>query len=151
MQRRLPVCGLCGDRLSNQTTKEVGVIPNLVFTKGEIMNEQKLKKQNRLVVIILLLLLVAGLAIHQYFNYALRPVDLANQQRVTVTIPRGATDDEVARILKEKQLVRSAYVFSYYLQTHKTKGVKAGKFKLARTQSVPQIATELQSSRAAKR
>lgn len=53
--------------------------------------------------------------------------------------------------MKEKQLVRSAYVFSYYLQTHKTKGVKAGKFRLAQTQSVPQIAAELQSSRAAKR
>lgn len=111
------------------------------------MEEQKLKKQNRLVLVIIVLLVAAGLAIHQYFNYALRPVSSASQQRVTVT----ATDDEVARILKEKQLVRSAYVFSYYLQTHKTKGVKAGKFRLAQTQSVPQIAAELQSSRAAKR
>ena len=110
------------------------------------MEEQKLKKQNRLVLVILVLLVAAGLAIHQYFNYALRPVSSASRQRVTVTIPRGATDDEVARILKEKQLV-----FSYYLQTHKTKGVKAGKFRLTQTQSVPQIAAELQSSRAAKR
>lgn len=115
------------------------------------MEEQKLKKQNRLVLVILVLLVAAGLAIHQYFNYALRPVSSASRQRVTVTVPRGATDDEVARILKEKQLVRSAYVFSYYLQTHKTKGVKAGKFRLTQTQSVPQIAAELQSSRAAKR
>ena len=72
------------------------------------MEEQKLKKQNRLVLVILVLLVATGLAIHQYFNYALRPVSSASQQRVTVTIPRGATDDEVARILKEKQLVRSA-------------------------------------------
>lgn len=115
------------------------------------MDEQKLKKQNRLVLGILLLLAVAGLAIHQYFNHALRPVDTTNRQQVTVTVPSGATDDEVAAILKEKGLVRSGYVFSYYLQTHKTKGVKAGKFRLSRAQSVPQMVTELQSSRAAKR
>lgn len=38
------------------------------------MEEQKLKKQNRLVLVILVLLVATGLAIHQYFNYALRPV-----------------------------------------------------------------------------
>ena len=36
------------------------------------------------------------------------------------------------------------YVFDYYLQTHKTQGIKAGRFYLKRSQSTPQIVEKLQ-------
>lgn len=114
------------------------------------MDDKKLKRQNRIVLCLLGVLLVIGLAIHQYFNFALQPVDSGNHRRVTVTIPQGATDDEVGTILKKKRLVRSPFVFSYYLQTHKTNGVKAGTFTLDRSLTVPQITKQLQTNRAAK-
>lgn len=114
------------------------------------MDDKKLKRQNRIVLVLLGILVVTGLAIHQYFNYALQPVNGGNHTRVMVTIPRGATDDEVGTILKQKHLVRSSFVFSYYLQTHKTAGVKAGRFTLNRSLTVPQITEQLQTSRAAK-
>ncbi|WP_283588583.1 endolytic transglycosylase MltG [Limosilactobacillus viscerum] len=114
------------------------------------MDSQKLKQQNKIVLLIVALLVVAGLTIHQYFNYALQPVSPNNRASVTVTIPKGATDDEVGAILKKKRLVRSSYVFSYYLQTHKTSGIKAGQFTLDRSLTVPQITRQLQNSRAAK-
>ncbi|MGM9892289.1 endolytic transglycosylase MltG [Limosilactobacillus sp.] len=114
------------------------------------MDEEKLKRQNRLVIGLVFVLIIAGLAIHQYFNYALRPVTPQSQSRVTVVIPRGTTDDEVGTILQKKRLIRSAFVFSYYLQTHKTSGVKAGRFVVKRSLTVPQIVNQLQDSRAAK-
>lgn len=115
------------------------------------MNDEQLKKQNRLVLILLVLVVIAGLAIHQYFNYSLQPVDPSDHQKVTVVIPTGATDHRVARILKKHRLVRSQFVFDYYLQTHKTNGVKAGKFRLKRSASVPELAGVLQQNQAAKK
>jgi UPF0755 protein len=47
-------------------------------------------------------------------------------------------------LLKKQKLVRNAYVFDYYLQTHKTQGIKAGRFYLKRSQSTPQIVEKLQ-------
>ena len=115
------------------------------------MNNDQLKRQNRLVLLRIVVIVIAGLAIHQYFNYSLQPVDSSSQQRVTVVIPAGATDHRVAKIMKEHRLVRSQFVFYYYLQTHKTHGVKAGKFHLTRSATVPELAGILQQSRAAKK
>lgn len=112
------------------------------------MNDQQLRRQNRLVIIILIVLVCCGLGIHQYFNYALTPVNKHSQVGVAVKIPRGATDHQVGVILKEKRLVRSSFVCDYYLQTHKSSGVKAGTFKLKASYSTPQIIQILQSSRA---
>lgn len=115
------------------------------------MEEKKLRRQNRLVLVLLALLVIAGLVIHQYFNYCLRPVAPASRQTVQVVIPKGATDHEVASLLKSHQLVKSQFVFDYYLQTHKTGGVKAGRFNLKRSATVPQLAEQLQENKAAKK
>lgn len=115
------------------------------------MNDKRLKRQNRLVLCLVAILVITGLAIHQYFNYSLKAVDSDDQRRVTVVIPAGATDHRVARILKGHGLVRSQFVFDYYLQTHKTHGVKAGRFRLMRSATVPELAATLQQNRAAKR
>ncbi|MGN1279617.1 MAG: hypothetical protein ACI4T4_02910 [Limosilactobacillus sp.] len=115
------------------------------------MNDDQLKRQNRLVLLLIGIVVIAGLAIHQYFNYSLKPVDPSDHQKVTVVIPSGATDHRVAQVLKKHRLVRSQFVFDYYLQTHKTHGVKAGKFRLTRSASVPELAGILQQNRAAKK
>lgn len=100
-----------------------------------------------MVAVVLLVLLAIGLTVHQVFNYDLRPVDRNDQQPVTVVIPPGATDKQVATLLKKQGLIRSAYVFDYYLQTHKSDGVKAGRFKLTRSLSTPQLVHRLQQTK----
>lgn len=104
-----------------------------------------------MVLVLLGIIIIAGLAIHQYFNYSLRPVDSNSHQRITVVIPTGATDHRVAKILKKHRLVRSQFVFDYYLQTHKTHGVKAGKFHLTRSATVPELVGILQQNQAVKK
>lgn len=111
------------------------------------MTNEKLRRQNRIVIVILIILICCGLGIHQYFNYALRPVNPSANQVVNVKIPQGATDHQVGVILREKRLVRSSFVCDYYLQTHKESGVKAGTFKLKASYSTPQIISLLQESR----
>ncbi|WP_251574925.1 endolytic transglycosylase MltG [Limosilactobacillus agrestimuris] len=111
------------------------------------MTNDKLRRQNRVVIIILVILVCCGLGIHQYFNYALKPVDPSSKRIIHVEIPKGATDHQVGVILKGKRLVRSSFVCDYYLQTHKEAGVKAGTFKLKGSYSTPQIVKILQESR----
>ncbi|MDO4903565.1 MAG: endolytic transglycosylase MltG [Limosilactobacillus sp.] len=114
------------------------------------MDTETLKRQNRIVLIILAILAVIVIGLRQYFNYSLTPVDSANHTTVTVTIKSGSTDRQVAQVLEKKGLVKSGYVFRYYLQTHKTSGVKAGTFSLSRSMTVPEITQELQTSHAAR-
>lgn len=106
----------------------------------------QLRKQNRIVLWIVLLMVVAALAVRQVFNKSLQPVDADNHQRVEVVIARGATDKQVAAQLKQKGLIRSSLVFDYYLQTHKSDGVKAGRFVLKRSMSTPQLVSRLQKT-----
>lgn len=110
------------------------------FTKKE------LRRQNTIVVVILLLGFAIALGVHQVFARDLRPVDDHNHQKVEVVIGKGATDKQVAAQLKKQGLVRSAYVFNYYLQTHKSNGVKAGRFVLKKSMSTPQLVSRLQET-----
>lgn len=107
---------------------------------------QQLRRQNSVVVVIIVLMIVAGIAVYQFFNHSLRPVDVHDSRRVAVVIKRGATDKQVAAQLKEKGLIRNALVFDYYLQTHKSDGVKAGRFVLRRSLSTPQLVSRLQKT-----
>lgn len=116
-----------------------------------ILKNEQLRRQNRFVLVLILAVIILALGIHHFFNQSLQPVAVSDQRVVKVTIPKGATDHEVAQIMKSHQLVRSQYVFYYYLQTHKTAGVKAGKFKLRRSSSVPQLVDKLQQNQAAKK
>ena len=114
-------------------------------------SSKQIRQQNYFALFILGLFLVIGLCIHGYFNYSLTPVDQDSQQLVRVTIPQNSNDQQVSTILKQRNLVRSRYVFYYYLQTHKTHGVKAGTFALRKSQSVPELTTQLQENRHAKK
>ncbi|WP_367342202.1 endolytic transglycosylase MltG [Limosilactobacillus sp.] len=112
--------------------------------------KQQLRRQNVVVLVIIALVIIACLVTHQVFDQSLRPVNPSDPAIVRVTVPRGATDKEVGVLLKQHHLVRSAYVFDYYLQTHKTTGVKAGQFKMTRKMSTPQIVRNIQKRQLAK-
>ncbi|WP_251547961.1 endolytic transglycosylase MltG [Limosilactobacillus caecicola] len=114
-------------------------------------SSKQIRKQNYIVIAVVVFLLAVGLIIHGYFNYALTPLNRQNDQTVRVHIPRNSNDQQVSAILKRAGLVRSRYVFYYYLQTHKTNGVKAGTFYLQKSQSIPEIVTHLQESTHAKK
>lgn len=114
-------------------------------------SKKQIRQQNLLALVIVALFLAVGVCVHGYFNYSLTPVNKNSQKTKKVIIPRNSTDQQVSTILKRQELVRSRYVFYYYLQTHKTNGVKAGTFTLKQSQSVPEITVRLQENRHAKK
>ena len=83
---------------------------------------------------ILLLLLVLGLGVvfllysgySSAIHYALNP---AGSNRITVTVPEGATGGDVADLLYEKGLIKSPAAFSFYLRRNDLDNrLKAGRF-----------------------
>ncbi|MCG4778531.1 endolytic transglycosylase MltG, partial [Eggerthella lenta] len=92
--------------------------------------KQQIRRQNIVTLLVILILIVSGLIAHGWFNHELLPVDADDQTRRVVVIPKGTTDKQAGTLLKKQKLVRNAYVFDYYLQTHKTQGIKAGRFYL---------------------
>lgn len=114
-------------------------------------SSEYIRKQNYSVLIVIVILLGVGIGVHGYFNHALKPVNERSHQTVKVQIPANSTDLQVSRILKRHGLVRNRFVFYYYLQTHKTHGLKAGTFRLHKSQSIQEITETLQESQHAKK
>lgn len=91
---------------------------------------------------VLFVLMVLGGGI--YTVYALQPVNRHNDDVVNVHIPEGATNSQIASILKEKGLIRNVTVFNIWLKTHSTANFQAGDFYISPSMNNKQIVSQLQ-------
>ncbi|WP_407946110.1 endolytic transglycosylase MltG [Paenibacillus athensensis] len=89
------------------------------FSEDEYEETDKPKRGRRiaLIVVALLLLLVVGGAggVALFVAQALQPVE-PSAQEVRITIPQGASSLQIAKLLEEQGLIRSATIFRYYLK-----------------------------------
>lgn len=67
-----------------------------------------------LTVFILFAVVIGGGALYVYTN--LQPVNSVSVEPVRVEIPSGATPKKIATILEENGLIRSGFIYSYYLK-----------------------------------
>lgn len=101
-----------------------------------------------LIIGILAIVLIAGLvggvwAVRSYYQNNLKAVS-DSQTAVIVTIPEGSTVNEIAKILKEKQLIRNSSVFTQYIRSQGDQDkLQAGTYSLRPSQSVEEIAVIL--------
>lgn len=92
-----------------------------------------------IVFLVLLLLGWQTLSRQQYL-----PVDANDKTRLELKIPEGSSAVEVARLLKEKDLIRSEKAFVTYCRRQKMDArLKAGTFSLSRSMSLQQISSQL--------
>ncbi len=61
------------------------------------------------------------------YNNAISPRDSANSTRVKVTLTPGSTATQIAKALKDKDLIRSEQAFSFYTQVSRTKDKITGR------------------------
>jgi UPF0755 protein len=80
--------------------------------------------------IILTLVVVVVFMGYRYVKTAMGPVDSGSKETVTVTIPVGSTNKEIATILADKKVIKSAMVFDYYIKSHNLTGFQAGEYTL---------------------
>lgn len=97
------------------------------------------------------LLVVAVIAVrHVYYNN-LAPIS-NDQKTVIVTVPTGSSVKQIASILHDQRLIRSAWAFEWYAHSKElTNKLQAGTYALSPSQGIPTIAHTLTKGKVATR
>lgn len=91
--------------------------------------------------LVILVLLTFG--IWQYYEQTLKPVN-ANAGAETITIESGASPTEIADLLHQKGIIRSAWTFETYIRTEQVAAdLQAGTYNLSGSQSLRSIVAQL--------
>ena len=96
--------------------------------------------------IILIVLIVVAFVVgrQMYYASALAPVDRSDEARELVTISKGSTVKDIAQMLEEKGVIRSAWAFRSYVQAKELdQQMKAGTFVLMRSMDTAAIAAAI--------
>lgn len=94
--------------------------------------------------IIVVLLVVVAVTGYSYFKSGLKPLAPESNKRVEVKVPVGSTSKQIGSILEEKKIVKSGFVFDYYVKSKKIANFKAGYYELKPSMTLNQIAHDLQ-------
>ncbi len=93
--------------------------------------------------ILLLSLLIATLAVWHFYSQNLRPVSTHGEPQ-TVTVVAGASPTQIAGLLHDQHLIRSAWAFEAYVRSVGVQeDLQAGTYSLSPTQSVQAIVSQL--------
>lgn len=83
------------------------------------------------------------IAVCLLYNYCIGSVDSKNDKTILVEIKEGNSSSDIARILKEKELIRNEIVFKIYLKLNNVNDLKGGYFELNQTMNVEEIVDKL--------
>ncbi|MCH4170589.1 MAG: endolytic transglycosylase MltG [Lactobacillus sp.] len=94
--------------------------------------------------VLIVLIVILGFTTYHYISSSLKPLNPSSKAQVTVKIPIGSTNKEVATKLENKNVIKSATVFNYYVKTHNFSDFQAGTYLFSPSQTLSQITSELQ-------
>lgn len=131
---------------NNQKKKQREVETNLTGNVSERQKETSLVKKIviSIVVAFVLLLILFGVIGYQYVTTSLEPLDTENKTETVVEIPTGSSSKDIARILQDEGIVKSAIVFSYYIRMNNETGFQAGNYTFSPSMSLDSIIEQLQ-------
>ncbi|WP_242961493.1 endolytic transglycosylase MltG [Peptostreptococcus faecalis] len=104
---------------------------NKRIKKGKVKKKKRIRISRLILVLVVLLVIFAG-AGNLYYKSASKAVNDKSTKSVLIEVPNGSSVKKVAKILKEKDLIKNKSVFiSNVKGNEKAKHLKAGKYKLA--------------------
>ena len=77
--------------------------------------------------------------------YLQEPVDVSDESVVEVEIKSGTNSSQIGEILKEKNLIKSEFLFKLYLRVNKVNSLKASTYKFKRSMSLEEIVSALEA------
>ena len=103
-----------------------------------------MKKAIKFIIIgIIALIIIAIVTITALYINMMNPVS-KNDEKVSVTIPKGATATSIGKILKDNDLIKSAEVFKLYTKLNNVNSMQAGEYDLNKNMSVSEIVEALE-------
>ena len=94
-----------------------------------------------ILVILIIVLFVSG---YKYYTSSLEPLEPESNTDVPIEIPIGSSRTDIARILEENEIIKSAFVFNYHLRFTGEEGFQAGYYLFSPSMSTEEIVTQLQ-------
>ncbi|MBI2373285.1 MAG: endolytic transglycosylase MltG [Deltaproteobacteria bacterium] len=96
-----------------------------------------MRRAATLLALLLVLALIAAGSLYAYVDFsAMKPVDPTSTEKLEVEVPKGASHAQIGRMLADKGLVPSFFVWRAYTRLHPGFDPKAGRHLLARSMSL---------------
>lgn len=96
-----------------------------------------------IVAILIVLIVILGFSSYHYYTSSLEPLDPESNEEIPVEIPIGSSRTDIARILEEKGIINSAFVFNYHLRFNGEQGFQAGYYLFSPALSSDEIVQSL--------
>lgn len=100
-----------------------------------------MKKIVFIIIIAVLTVIMAGVGIYYYLTM---PVS-KNIEELEVTVPMGSGTEQIAKLLKDKNLIKSKLVFKMYVKMNKISNFQAGTYYLKESMNLKEITEMLQT------
>lgn len=101
-----------------------------------------MKKLRNVMFVFLLLTAVICIALGLTYRHYSSPVG-GSSESISVTIPEGSTNGQIAETLQKADLIRSTTFFKVYLKLFRVNDLKAGKYSLNKEMSLKEIVDKL--------
>lgn len=95
--------------------------------------------------IIVVLLMIVGFMGVRYVKSSFGAVDAKSTETVNVKIPIGSTNKDIAALLAEKKVIKSAMVFDYYVKSKNYTDFQAGVYSLKPSMNLQEVISTLRT------
>jgi UPF0755 protein len=93
---------------------------------------------------ILVVLILGGVLIGAlYVHTALQPIDRHSTKKVDISVPLGASNEQIGETLVKQKVIKNAKIFTYYVKSHNFSAFQAGFYELKPSMSVKEVANQL--------
>ncbi|MBA3758428.1 endolytic transglycosylase MltG [Candidatus Saccharibacteria bacterium] len=93
--------------------------------------------------VLLAVIIITVLVIRRTYELNLRPLGTSSETQ-QITVPNGATVEEIAKLLEDAKLIRAAWAFEWYVRTNDgLEALQAGSYPFNPSQSISEIVSVL--------
>ncbi|WP_086349793.1 endolytic transglycosylase MltG [Candidatus Enterococcus clewellii] len=131
-----------GEHLSRVAESRADAKEALKQNRGK---EDRIVNKIVLLIISVLILVVAvfGFTFYKYVNDGLQPLDKKDSDLVQVHVPAGSSNKQIAAILEESKVIKSAMVFNYYIKFKNLTDFQAGFYQMSPDMTLDDIGAML--------
>ena len=114
------------------------------FVNGKVIRRRYPKIVLAMGLVFIALIVAMFIAVRNYYDNNLKPVDSGNDTALVVAIAPGSSIDDITKQLKSNNLIRAEWAFKRYTALHNySNSLQAGTYKFKPSQDTPAIVADL--------